>query len=182
MLEKFYYSNEIFALQADLQNGMSLPNLGVEFGDAHLRYLDQNLLEKHFAGNKSMLRFLQAGAIGILIETDDTWLTVGWFRTPATGSFPYQLPAKWRSKNVFWIFSCRTNSNFRNKGLYTFLLRSMIAIIRRDFSDHAEIYIDTATDNIAAKKAIVKVGFKSLGRSRYLRIPILNIVFELDRI
>ena len=178
MIEKFYYTNILFRWS---ENGIDSykPYSDTPF---KINYINNELIEKFFSGASDMLQMKASGASGIILYNDDHWFTYGWFQPPEISKYPFQLPIRWRKSKTYWIFNCRTNSQFRGNGWYTLLLYHMIMILTKIGKKSYPILIDTGDKNIGALKAIKKIGFVQIGKSRLVRIPVINLIFEMDKI
>lgn len=109
----------------------------------------------------TFLQFLKKDFYGVLILENSNWVAYGWMSCPSTLG-PIHLSSQIQRLNVFWIFYCHTKESFRGQGLYKRILKLLIQQAFRE-SKEAEIYIDTQGNNIAARKAIVSVGFEPKG-------------------
>jgi RimJ/RimL family protein N-acetyltransferase len=120
-----------------------------------VQYFDEQPLKTTF------LKFLKKEFYGVLILENSNWVAYGWISRPSTLG-PIHLPSEIQRLKVFWIFYCHTKESFRGRGLYKRVLKLLMQQALNESKD-AEIYIDTQRDNIAARKAIVSVGFEPKG-------------------
>ena len=122
-----------------------------------------------------MKRFILDGYGFYLIGSGDDLLSFGFVSllkrgkiSPLYGWAEYHLKI-FDSKKIFFIHHCNTVENYRNKGLYTYLLYRMATFLLAHYDDHV-IVIDAGTTNIPANKAIGHAGFQKVGRLSYKNI------------
>lgn len=125
-------------------------------------WLDRRAVDERFAYAPSVQtafrRLLMRGSIGVGLFAGTECVTHAWMSTPST-LLPQHLPSF--LGRHYWIYFCRTDPAYRGRGLYKLALRALLAeAARRESGGLADVYIDTAVDNIPSQRAISGVGFE----------------------
>ncbi len=145
--------------------------------------IDETIIHQYFIDNSRKLQLialLEKGYIGYLLHDGKDWINYIWSSTPNTPP-PNHIPKKIFDPRNYWIFFCRTNDTFRNRGFYSYCLKLFCqALIEKYNIEGNRIYIDTELELVAADKAIRKAGFEECGYLSLNRIylpKLLDIKF-----
>ncbi len=134
-------------------------------GQSYTR-IDEALIRKYFGESSrgaQLLALLKKNYVGYLLHDGKDWINYIWSSTPGTPP-PNHIPRKIHDPRTYWIFFCRTNDAFRNRGYYSFCLKLFCERLIEEFGvEKTSIYIDTELELVAADKAIRKAGFKECG-------------------
>lgn len=116
-------------------------------------------------------QWIALGYDGIALRRGDDVLSYGWIATPTSPPPPHLLQSV-IPQSTCWIFSCRTPPRHRGNGYYTLLLQRLRELRRTEWPDCCAL-IDTAPDNVPARKAIIRAGFVPQGclRIQSLAVP-----------
>jgi len=108
------------------------------------------------------LKFLELGSQGVVLVINNEWASYAFMSIPGKSGPPH-LPGWIKQKKCYWIYNCHTKEKFRGKGYYKQALLLLTGFARNQVNE-APIYIDTAEDNIASRRAIIATGFQSMGK------------------
>jgi RimJ/RimL family protein N-acetyltransferase len=122
------------------------------------------------------LGFLDEGFAGVMLVRDGQWASYGWFSKPGSPG-PQHLPWSVRHEAACWVFYCHTRESLRGRGCFGRLLSQLVAKVEREKLAPA-IYIDTRLDNVASRRAILRLGFEPFGvmTTRQLWLPRIGSV------
>lgn len=121
---------------------------------------------------KTYLRSLDDGCYGFIAHKDSDWSAVQWVAPPGS-RYPKHLPEK-IVRDKYWCFNEHTHATHRRRGLWTALKSVAICLIREKYRGEAlPLYSDTATTNVASRRAYEQYGFTPHGvvKTISLRIP-----------
>jgi len=120
---------------------------------------------------KTFLDFIDKGHYGVIIYHDSQWVSYGWMSKPDTLGPPH-LPISVQQMQVCWLFYAHTLPSYRGHGLHKCGLQLRASYALNEVQ-HAKVYTDTTSDNIASRKGILAAGFQHRGiiDARELRIP-----------
>lgn len=140
--------------------------------------LNEGTIPRVFADSPALTRrfqrFARQGAMGVAIMHGRTWLTYAWMATPE-GRQPYHLPAAMQGK--YWVYYCHTRPSFRGHGLMGYAVRLLVAeMVAREQLMPSTLYCDVMPDNMASRRAFLRLGFKPAGRVATWRLPKSSLV------
>ena len=128
--------------------------------------------------NKTFHKFLNKKYIGYILLDESEWINYIWCATPNTPP-PLHLTKLKKMENLYWIFFCRTNEVYQNKGFYSKCLQLFCNELLKSFNTSPEsIYIDAGSSSISANKAMINSGFIRNGEIKIIRLfipPLINI-------
>lgn len=102
-----------------------------------------------------------------VLGQDRTYRSWGFLATPASMP-PRHLSNSTRGR--YWIWHCRTAKEWQGRGYYTALLVGIAQGAQAE-DPGAEVFVDVAPDNVAARRAVAHAGFERDGTAFYLKIP-----------
>lgn len=153
--------------------------------DAHLETglqytrIDESIIQKYFTERSrqaQLSNLLGKGFVGYLLHDGKDWINYIWSSTPQTPP-PNHIPRKIHDPRNYWIFFCRTNDAFRNRGFYSYCLKLFCQTLIDQYGvEKDRIYIDTELELAAADKAIRKAGFAECGYLALNRIYIPRLL------
>lgn len=126
----------------------------------------------------TFLRHLKNGSSGYFLVSENEWVTYAWMSVPES-KLPKHIPFWVKDENVYWIYYCRTKENFRGNGFYKAALK-MLIIEAYEKSGDPKIFIDTISNNVSSRRAILSSGFLPEGiitawSIKFLKMHILTI-------
>lgn len=110
---------------------------------------------------KTFQSFINRGFQGIVLVSNRKWISYAWMSPPGTGGPPHHALEK-ESSELYWIFWCRTRSDYQGKGIYKSALRRLLYLAKSQPLE-ADIFIDTTPDNVYSRRGIISAGFKPAG-------------------
>jgi RimJ/RimL family protein N-acetyltransferase len=136
-------------------------------------WLNHETVSQHFSTSDSLARkfaaFARAGHHGVALFDGGACVSYAWMSTP-TSPLPKHLPRK--LGQGYWIYFCHTEETYRNRGLYSFCLRKLLAFAAaREAPRECIVHIDTQPENIPSQRAIQRAGFTVLGMFVTYRVP-----------
>ena len=142
------------------------------------------IIETFFSEDKYLFRtfqkFLKKKYIGYLLINETGWINYIWCATPDSPP-PVHLTKSKNMQNLYWIFFCRTNEVYQNKGYYCKCLQLFCdELIKSKNVSPKSIFIDAGASSISANKAIINSGFIRNGGIRVIRLyipPFINLKF-----
>lgn len=129
---------------------------------------------------KTFQKFLKKKYIGFLLINASGWINYIWCATPYSPP-PVHLTRSKKMRDLYWIFFCRTNEEYQNKGFYCKCLQLFCneLITTKNISPES-VYVDAGSSSISANKAIINSGFIRNGEIRIVRFyipPFINLKF-----
>lgn len=126
--------------------------------------------------SKTFHKFLKKKYIGYFLINDYEWINYIWCANPFSPP-PVHLTSLKDIRNLYWIFFCRTNEVYQNKGFYSRCLQLFCNQLIRTYNANPDnIFIDAESSSISANKAIINSGFIRYGEINLTRIHILPFI------
>ena len=121
----------------------------------------QALFREDLDRAQRFLAFLADGYIGAFHVCGEQWASYAWMAVPDTRRPPH-LPSRDVPQQAYWIHFCRTADQFQGRGLYK---RSLVMLAQRarQQDPSGRVLIDADSGNVAARKAMLAVGFEPRG-------------------
>jgi RimJ/RimL family protein N-acetyltransferase len=109
---------------------------------------------------KTFSQFLAEGQLGFQLVDSlmNECVAYGW--VAINGAKPNHLPTI--PQGVCWFHYDRVKDDYQGGGYYKYMLFKRLEFLRNNFGD-IEVYCDTAINNLPARWAQKKVGFKEVG-------------------
>lgn len=128
-------------------------------------WMDEKVIEQFFFRQPErmelFLSFLKKSYVGVLLHTENDWVSYAWMAFPGSGPPPH-LSQTVLETGGYWIFFCRTNRGYQNQGNFK---RALSLLVRKAFEREGmpKIFTDVLEENDSSWKGATAIGFKRVG-------------------
>lgn len=137
-------------------------------------------VETYFQGNEfearklRYLSFLEMGAVGFLVVSNEQWQAAGWI-APAGTSLPAHMPPV-LSQRYSWFLEDHTREEARGLGFHKYLAAKRLEFLAARTGGIARALTDVNAANTPSRRTFVGLGFQEVGvidvwRPRIPRLP-----------
>jgi GNAT superfamily N-acetyltransferase len=145
--------------------------------EVELTWADYSTVDRLFRRERKLRArfhgFLRRRCIGLFQCISGGWVTYAWTSMPGRRG-PDHMPVTSREK-AYWIFHCGTRESFRGRGLYQQSLQVLAERARQECAG-TDVFIDTQTNNLPSRRAILSVGFQPLGMAKSWTLSMPRVI------